>query len=191
MDIDDDLDERINAKADEIRAKLEGLGQLNGLALLNYAALVMVYYERLESVARESYALNKELLAALKTEKTDHINDLQDFGNRADKAWDVAKGAMGKLEPVALLGAKFKEGRRLGAHGPIRKAIAKLLNSNQNMKNAELLTAIKEKPPKGWSYYDNRLGKYFEGKDNKSMTVARFNNICSEERRKLKQKITG
>lgn len=103
-----------------------------------------------------------------------------------------SKGLLILAGEQAARGQKFKPGRKPGAGGPPRKAIAKLLATSPTMKNPELWDAIKAKPPRGWHVYESpRLGKYLEGPNNKSMRYARFCNVCGEERKKLKRKITG
>lgn len=86
------------------------------------------------------------------------------------------------LQPLAIEGNKFRVGRKPGTQSPLRKLIAKLLKKNPKLKNKELLELVKSKPPKGYTYCENRYGKYFEGKDNKTTEIRRFNNICSEAR---------
>lgn len=72
--------------------------------------------------------------------------------------------------------------------GPIRKKIAALLKIKPAMKNPELLAAVISKPPRGWCWYDNRVGKYFEGPTPaEHMVQQRFFTVCGEERKKLKQ----
>lgn len=90
-------------------------------------------------------------------------------------------------------GQRFKDGRKLGSGGPVRKAIAKFLAKNPAMKNPELWEAMKKKPPRGWQTYENvRLGKYLEGPaSTESMKYGRFCTVCGEERKKVKRKITG
>jgi len=94
---------------------------------------------------------------------------------------------MSRAEQIKFipLGMKFSRGRKKGAGGPIRKAVAKLLKANPSMKNPQLWEAIKAKPPKGWGALENRLGKYLEGPGNASMSYQRFCNVCSEERKKI------
>ncbi len=91
----------------------------------------------------------------------------------------------------AAHGQKFKDGRKQGSSGPIPKAIAKLLAKTPTMKNPDLWEAIKKKPPKGWSFCDNRIGKYIEGPNGKETGYKRFCNLCGYERKKERQKITG
>lgn len=90
--------------------------------------------------------------------------------------------------PLASTGKKFVSGRKINSVGPIRKAIARLLKKNPDLKPAQLWENIKADPPKGWTVYENRAGKYIEGpRGDDNMSQARFKNIASEERRKLKQ----
>lgn len=90
--------------------------------------------------------------------------------------------------PYMLTGKKFKEGRKAGTVGPIRKAIAKLLKISPTMKTADVWKALAKRPPTGWTFYDSaRLGKYAEGKTpSDAMAFARFSNVCAEERKKLR-----
>jgi hypothetical protein len=92
-----------------------------------------------------------------------------------------------RWEKAALTGQKFIAGRKSGTGGPIRKAIARLLKKNQAMKNLELWETLSDNPPRGWQFNDNHVGKYIEGpKGGDSMNYARFCNIASEEKRKLR-----
>lgn len=89
--------------------------------------------------------------------------------------------------PIALHGTKMRMGRKVGTPGVIRKAIAKLLNKNPTMKNADIWAALTNKPPKGYAFHDNRQGKYIEDAHGQTvMAFARFRNVASEERHKLK-----
>lgn len=105
--------------------------------------------------------------------------------------------SLGKLEGLACLagdqarhGQKFKDGKKIGSVGPIRKEIAKLLGNNPQMKTPELWSTIAKKPPKGWTVCENRQGKYIEGpKVSDGMGYRRFESVVSAERKK--QKITG
>jgi hypothetical protein len=103
-----------------------------------------------------------------------------------------SKGLLILAGEQAEHGQRFKDGRKPGSSGPVRKAIAKFLAKNQAMKNPELWEAIKNKPPKGWQAYENaRFGKYFEGPAGAKMEYGRFCTVCGEERKKVKRKITG
>lgn len=87
---------------------------------------------------------------------------------------------------AAGMGEKFKQGRRPSTGGKIRAAVAKLLKKNPAMKNLELWQAIAAKPPKGWEFFDNNLGRYAEGDGGANMGYPRFRNVAAEERQKLK-----
>ncbi len=88
----------------------------------------------------------------------------------------------------AVEGQKFHAGRKSNTGSVIRKAIAKLLQKDQALKNPALWSAIANKPPKGWTAFDNKIGKYLEGKKAEdNMSYARFCNVCGEERNKIKQ----
>lgn len=88
---------------------------------------------------------------------------------------------------AARMGVKFKRGRKPGTTGPIRKVIAKLLAKAPDTKNHDLWTTIKDKPPRGWQVFDNRIGRYIEGpKPGENMSYERFCNVAAEERKKLK-----
>lgn len=90
-------------------------------------------------------------------------------------------------EPERILGKKMSAGRKLGTVGPVRKAVAKYLTRHPSAKNDEIWGALKEKPPRGWTFMDNSLGRYIEGpKADREINFPRFRNICSEERRQLK-----
>lgn len=84
----------------------------------------------------------------------------------------------------AASGLKFTTGRTVGSKGPIRKGIARLLKKHSGMKNAELWSAIAAKPPKGWVFCDNSIGRYIEGPSaGQNMDYKRFCNVCAEERK--------
>ncbi len=102
----------------------------------------------------------------------------------AERAAAIEEAAA--LRPIADHGKKFADGRTPGSGGPIRKAIARLLKKNSALKNPQLWDAIKSRPPRGWSVFENRHGKYIEGPTNDDrMGQRRFFNICGEERRKI------
>lgn len=91
------------------------------------------------------------------------------------------------LDDVAT-GRKFRAGRKPNTGSIIRKKIASLLKKNPAMKNPELWAAVAARPPRGWTAYDNRVGKYLEGtKADDSMGYARFCTVCGEERKKIKR----
>ncbi len=86
------------------------------------------------------------------------------------------------------VGRKFIKGRKPNTGGRIRKAIAKVLKKNPDLKNPELWAVLAAKPPNGWEFCDNRQGKYIEGPNIKQdhMVYRRFCTVCGEERKKLK-----
>lgn len=88
--------------------------------------------------------------------------------------------------PLSAVGAKFIAGRKPGAAGRVRRAIAAHLKQHPNAKNPEIWEALRSKPPKGWCFYANRLGEYIEHQDGETKR-AQFNNICGEERRKIRR----
>ena len=89
----------------------------------------------------------------------------------------------------AQRGRVFDKGRKPGTGSPIRKAIARLLKSDEAMKNATIWERIKAKPPKDYTPRENTLGKYIDGPSRVSdMKYERFCNVASEERGKLKKK---
>ena len=88
----------------------------------------------------------------------------------------------------AAFGRPFKKGRKANTVSPIRRAIRRALKANPTLKNAQLWAQIGKAPPKGYTFQDNRLGKYIEGPSAGSdMSYARFRNVASEERKALKQ----
>ena len=98
----------------------------------------------------------------------------------------MACRAAGMLDS-ARTGVKFKRGRKTNTPGPIRKAIARLLLKNPSMSNADLWAAVEAKPPRGWTVFNNRAGRYIEGpKTGSEMKYARFCNVSAEERKKPK-----
>lgn len=111
--------------------------------------------------------------------------------------------SLGKSKGLLLLGGeqaqhgqKFMDGRKPGTSGEIRKAIAKLLAKNPVMTNPELWDSIKKKPPKRWIVEESphfKLEPQLLGPkpEKDHMSRRRFNNVCGEERKKVKGKITG
>lgn len=89
---------------------------------------------------------------------------------------------------AAIQGKKFTTGRKPNTGGPIRKKIAALLAKNPSMKNPQLWEKVIQKLPKGWSLVDGRRGAWLDGPTAADhMTKRRFETICGEERKKLKQ----
>ena len=93
------------------------------------------------------------------------------------------------LSKLSFIGRRFKLGRRIYSRGPVRIAIARLLKKNPDLKNAEIWETLAAAPPKGWTFFDNRVGKYVEGPGaGESMSYARFCNVCAEERKAIRAK---
>lgn len=114
--------------------------------------------------------------------------DMEAF-HEAQRSFEKVREALVKLGPVsdtALVGRKFQKGRKKGSAGPIRKRIEKELAIDQTLKPRQLWEKIKAKPPNGWEFFDNSLGRYAEGPHQQNMSYARFCNVCSEERSALK-----
>jgi hypothetical protein len=90
------------------------------------------------------------------------------------------------LLPKARHGSKFV-GKKRGASGPVRKAIAKVLKLNPALKTEDVWQTLTDKPPKGMDFHG-------DGKDRHIWTDQRgptgwhqFQNLVSEERTKLKR----
>lgn len=89
------------------------------------------------------------------------------------------------LLPLARLGKRFKQGRKKGSAGPVRKAIARRLRKNPLAKNPEIWEALRKAPPRGWQFFENRQGQYIEHQDGYTGRH-HFNTICGEERKKIR-----
>ena len=90
----------------------------------------------------------------------------------------------------AQTGRKFENGRKPGTGGPIRLSIARLLKEDAALRNAELWELVGKKPPRGYSFHSNGLGKYIEGPDvARDMGYGRFCNVAAEERGKRAKKV--
>lgn len=90
--------------------------------------------------------------------------------------------------PSYTLGKKMRAGRKPGTPGPVRLAIRRYLKKNPAAKNQEIWAALQAKPPRGWTFMENRLGRYIEPPSGtQGMEYRRFLNVCSEERKSLKQ----
>lgn len=90
-------------------------------------------------------------------------------------------------EFLKTVAEKFIAGRKPGTAGPIRKAIRRLLEKSPDLKNAGLWAELSVKPPKGWTFFDNHLGKYAEGpKGGQNMNYSTFRNVAALERKAFK-----
>lgn len=149
------------------KAGIEPSGEENGIEdttenyaqrFINHIGFIRAFIERGDTAQAARFAVNLGILMGESGIKFAHEKD-------------------------ALLGKKFTAGRKVGAVGPIRKAIAKMLKKNPKVKNAELWVTLSDSPPKGWDFRANRIGKYIEGPHGDGMNYQRFCNIASEERR--------
>jgi hypothetical protein len=85
----------------------------------------------------------------------------------------------------AETGQRFKQGRKPGTVGPIRKEVARLLKKCPGITTPAIWKTIASNPPKGWQAFESaKMGKYLEGPDMQNVGYRRFQNICSEERKK-------
>lgn len=93
-----------------------------------------------------------------------------------------------RWEAHALKGEKFPPGRKLGSGGQIRKAIARRLAKDGDLKNSDLWASVKANPPRGWTVYDEgSMYRRIEGpKGGDEMSYRRFCNVASEERKKMR-----
>jgi hypothetical protein len=94
------------------------------------------------------------------------------------------------LTPLLDQGKRFTEGRKPGTGSPVRKAIAKLLKANPLLKTPAIWEILKSKPPRNHHFLDNRLGKYIKGPNSANMNYERFCNVCSEERKRQKSRVS-
>lgn len=104
------------------------------------------------------------------------------------KAARLAGKRMAFLLPLSQTGKKFVSGRKLGSAGPVRLAIRRYLKRQPQARAAQIWTALSAKPPKGMSFYDNRLGKYIETDGQPDTQYRQFANLVSMERRLLAPK---
>ena len=87
---------------------------------------------------------------------------------------------------LAATGKAFRDGRKMNTSSPIRKAIAHELKKQPNLKPREMWVILASKPPKGWEFFSNNLGKYIEGPTGSDgMKYTRFSAVCKEEKDKL------
>lgn len=95
--------------------------------------------------------------------------------------------AVHELKPLAQFAKPFKDNsEKIRKGGAIRVAIEKLLKKFPAMKNKGLWDTIAARPPKGWNFFENNLGRYAEGGAGENMGYRRFRNVCAEARGKQK-----
>ncbi len=90
--------------------------------------------------------------------------------------------------PPARVGKKFIDGRRQANKlGPVARRVTAHLKEDAAASAVTVWDAIEERPPKGFTFCHNSLGRYIE--DERGRTVMewkRFNNLISERRKALK-----
>jgi hypothetical protein len=107
--------------------------------------------------------------------------------------------SLGEVEGLRILagvqaaqGVRFTEGRKSGTTGPIRKLIKNLLARDPSLTNFDLWNLVGSRPPAGWEVHSTpKLGRYFDGPNGRCMSYRRFLNVCAEERKALRSRITG
>ena len=104
------------------------------------------------------------------------------------KAARLAGKRMEFLLPLSQTGQKFVSGRKPGSAGPVRLAIRRHLKRQPQARAAQIWAALSAKPPKGMTFYDNRLGKYIETDGQPDTQYRQFANLVSMERRLLAPK---
>lgn len=92
------------------------------------------------------------------------------------------------LLPLSRTGKKFVSGRKPGSAGPVRLAIRRYLKRQPQARAAQIWTALSANPPKGMTFYDNRLGKYIETDGQPDTQYRQFANLVSMERKLLAPK---
>lgn len=97
-----------------------------------------------------------------------------------------------EIIPLAMVGKKFRNGRKPETYGPVRKAAAQVLKENNTLKPRHIWEKLSKSPPKGWSFREapKPVGKYVEGPRYKNgqyrnMCYGRFCQVCKEEKNKL------
>jgi len=137
-----------------------------------------------ERVRQHVLTLESDTAANAAVEKALHKAASGDFETAGRLLREHMWSGAGALKFIPI-GVKFTKGRKKNSGSLIRKAIAKLLKANPDMKNPELWAALKNKPPRGWNFCENRLGNYIEGPKMANMNYERFCNVCGEERKKV------
>lgn len=198
----DELDARISAYFDSEQDCIEAaLNTLYGVfpqwiptPSIDRAKRIIQYLFRLKLVSSNI----SRLVSEAESDELSFPGNVTDAPTFAQYIYELAHLryaiSLDKIEGLRCLageqashGQRFKDGRKPNTGSLIRKAIAKLLKANSAIRNPEIWESMKHKPPRGWTACDNHLGKYFEGPENKNMNYERFCNVCSDERKKIKQ----
>lgn len=89
---------------------------------------------------------------------------------------------------LALHGKQMRQGRKEGTIGPVRTFIRKMLAKKPKATNEELWTAIKAKPPRGWTPMETVMyGRYIDPPAGRH--EVKWKSFCSYaalERKRLK-----
>lgn len=135
----------------------------------------------------------RELRAAARRLRTAIAEKNWIAAERADAAANTTYLRMRLVyaSPLASAGRKFLENaRKPGSFGWFRQGIAQFLKRRHHLvllKPRAVWDELAEKPPKSWTFKDNRQGRYIEGPNGvKNVNYSHFSNVLKEEQDKLK-----
>lgn len=98
--------------------------------------------------------------------------------------------ALDGVMPKGMLGAKFQQGRKLNAVGPVRRAVQRIVKTNPTATASDVWILLGAQTKSGLKCFNNKFGRYIEstGEDGtiKSTSYARFANVVSEVRNAAK-----
>ena len=100
-------------------------------------------------------------------------------GDNLERLTEVIQRAVGRSDVVIATG-----GLGPTEDDVTREAIARALRNDPDLKPRTLWAMLADDPPLGWTFCDNRLGKYAEGPRGQ-MSYGRFSRVSKEERDKL------
>lgn len=105
---------------------------------------------------------------------------------------ETALDAVFTLAPMASVGKKFRDGRKPGTLGPVRKALRASIKKNCALSTLELWDNVANRlKGKGWTAYDTaKTGRYLEGPaagDN--VNYSTFASYATQERKAYKQEL--
>lgn len=95
-----------------------------------------------------------------------------------------------ELLPLAEKCKRFPSGKPKGARAPLTKAIAAYLRKHPKATAEDVWAALKDRPPAGFTFCDNRLGRYIEHGAATAMQWERFRNAVSENRPASAKRVT-
>lgn len=98
----------------------------------------------------------------------------------------VLAAEAGDVLPYAAMahGVKFHPGRKPGSVGTVRAWVKKYMRKHPDAMPAQAWDALKERPPRGCTVYENRLGKYIETEGAPDTGRVWFGTIVGQERPK-------